>query len=100
VTAACADASPSCTSASKAVDSQTRWPAAHGQTVTQSGGHRKQARRSDRRTITAQGATNNDAHGMERAKTFWQWRWSRRKKPALETFVKAYLAAHLDKNPV
>jgi len=82
VTAAFSDDSQSFTEAIKAVYPQGRLQADHFPTVKHIWGHLKKSLLSSRRNIKADGAANNDAQGMERAKTFWQLRWSLLKKPA------------------
>src|SRR5438128_1807660 len=70
------------TEAIKAVGPQARLQADHCHTVKHIWGHLKKSLRSYRRNIKADGEAHNDAQVMERAKTFWKWRWSLRKKPA------------------
>ena len=81
VTAAFSDDSQSFPAAIKAVCPQARFPADHFHTVKHLWGHLKKARCSSRRHIKAHGEENTDEHVQERAKTFWQWRWSLLKKP-------------------
>jgi hypothetical protein len=81
VPAAFADYSHRCTEAITAVYPQARWPADHFQTVKNIWGHRKKARLSSRRKSMASGEAKNDQDCLDLAKTLWQWRWSRLKKP-------------------
>jgi hypothetical protein len=82
VTAAFSDYSQSFTEAIKAVYPQVRFQADHFHTVKHIWGHLKKSLLSSRRKIKADGAANNDAQFMERAKTLWKLRWSLLKKPA------------------
>src|SRR5262245_39888386 len=82
VTAAFSDYSQSFTEALKAVYPQVRFQADHFHTVKNIWGHLKKSLLSYRRKIKADGAANNDAQFMERAKTLWKLRWSLLKKPA------------------
>ena len=82
VTAAFSDYSQSFTEAIKAVYPQVRFQADHFHTVKNIWGHLKKSLLSYRRKIKADGAANNDAQFMERAKTLWKLRWSLLKKPA------------------
>ena len=82
VTAAFSDYSQSFTEAIKAVYPQVRFQTDHFHTVKNIWGHLKKSLLSYRRKIKADGAANNDAQFMERAKTLWKLRWSLLKKPA------------------
>ena len=82
MTAAFSDDSPSFTEAITAVSPQARCPAAPCPTGKQSWGHLKKALVSYRRKSKARGEAPHDQDGVALAKTWWQLRWSLRKKPA------------------
>src|SRR5262245_22658434 len=82
VTAAFSDYSQSFTEAINAVYPQVRFQADHFHTVKNIWGHLKKSLLSYRRKLKADGAANNDAQFMARAKTLWKLRWSLLKKPA------------------
>jgi hypothetical protein len=82
VTAAFSDDSHSFTEAMQAVYPQARLQADHCQTVKNIWGHLTKALFSYRRQLKASGETKNDQDCLARAKTWWKWRWSLRKKPS------------------